>query len=197
MSVLMPPVFLISGSSRVGKTSLAKEIARLVDGSLVSFGDHVRCIAASISEGSGITDRKALQDLGQQLVERDPRGFCTAVIEQDTDSSSQPLVVDGLRHLSLLPILRDLLPGRNMDLIFIESSPGIRKSRWGGEPSEDEIVAVDSHLVDADLGTLHQRSDLIIDTSDGFEPALKVFLGWLGDKYPDLARTNSVATEAT
>lgn len=195
MSVLMPPVFLISGSSRVGKTSLAKEIARLVDGSFVSFGDYVRFLATSISDGRA-TNRKILQDLGQQLVERDPHGFCIAVIERASGSSCEPLVVDGLRHLSLLPILRVLLPGRDLSLIFVESSLGIRKSRWDAETSEDEIATFDSHPVETDLSALRQRSDLTINTSDGFEAALKVFLGWLADKYPDLARKASVAMEA-
>jgi hypothetical protein len=197
VSFLVPPVFLISGASRVGKTSLATEIARLVRGSFVSFGDHVRSVAASISDGPAFS-REALQDLGQQLVERDPRGFCIAVIERAGDNSSCPLVVDGLRHLSLLPILKDLLPGRDESLIFVESSHGIRKSRWDrDEPSEDEIVAVDSHPVEIDLSALRRRSDLIIDTSNGSESALKPFLCWLAGKYPDLASRASVATAAT
>lgn len=196
MLVLMPPVFLLSGSSRVGKTSLAREIARLVDGSFVSFGDHVRSIAISISDRSA-SNRKILQDLGQQLVDRDPRGFCIAVIDRASDGSCAPLVVDGLRHLSLLPILKELLPGRDVSLIFVESSLVIRQSRWDGKASEDEIAAFDSHPVETDLRTLRQRSDLIINTSGGFEAALKVFLDWLAIKYPELARKASVAMETS
>jgi hypothetical protein len=196
MSVLMPPVFLISGSSRVGKTSLAKEIARLVDGSFVSFGDHVRSIAISISDRNA-NNRKILQDLGQQLVDRDPHGFCIAVIERASDSSCAPLVVDGLRHLSLLPILKELLPGRDVSLIFMESSLRIRQSRWDGTTSADEIEAFDSHPVETDLSALRQRSDLIINTSDGFETALKVFLDWLANEYPVLARKAFVAMETS
>ena len=78
MPILTTPLFVLSGSSRVGKTSLAKGIARIVGGRSVSFGDHVRSVAASEPNGSELS-RKRLQDLGQRLVNRDPRGFCAAI----------------------------------------------------------------------------------------------------------------------
>jgi adenylate kinase family enzyme len=193
MSILNVPVFLLSGSPRMGKTTLAKEIAKIVRGTSVSFGDHVRFVAASTFDGSTLS-RKDLQDLGQQLVKSDPRGFCAAVLGDAAENASSPLVVDGLRHLSLLPIIREMLPGRDTVLMFVESSPEVRKSRWDGHLSEDEVVDVDSHPVESDLNRLRRRADLVIDTSEGLEVALRQFTDWLGGKYPNLFKVASVAT---
>lgn len=187
MPLLSAPIFAISGSPRVGKTSLGEELSRRLGCSFTSFGDYVRFMAQS--ESSGVTpSRRVLQDLGQRLVEDDPRAFCSAVLDRSTGGTSGPLVIDGLRHLRLLQLLRELLPDRDLNLIFVESCPDARRKRWEGHPSDEEIATVDAHPVENDLSQLRQKSDLIVDTTDGFEPALMLLLGWMADMYPMLAR---------
>jgi len=187
MSILSAPVFAISGSPRVGKTTLGEEMSRRLGFSFTSFGDYVRFIAQSGSEDS-VPNRRALQDLGQQLVEADPRSFCRAVLERSRGTSSNPLVIDGLRHVRILPILRGLLPDRDFNLIFVESRSDVRSKRWEGRLSEEDIAAIDSHPVENDLGLLRQQSDLIVDTTEGFETALRLVLDWMTDAYPGLVR---------
>jgi hypothetical protein len=187
MSLLSSPVFAISGSPRVGKTSLGEEMSRRFGFSFTSFGDYVRFIAQSVSSGSEL-NRRALQDLGQQLVEGDPRAFCSAVLERSRGADSGPLVIDGLRHVRLLPILRGLLPDRDFKLIFVESRSDARSKRWEGSPSEEEIALIDAHPVENDLGQLRQLADLIVDTTAGFEPGLTLLLTWINDAYPSLSR---------
>jgi hypothetical protein len=190
MSLLSAPIFAISGSPRVGKTSLGEEVSRRLGCSFTSFGDYVRFVAQSTSSGS-TPNRRALQDLGQQLVEEDPRAFCSAVLERSTGATSCPLVIDGLRHVRLLPVLRELLPDRELKLIFVESRPDVRSKRWEGHPTEEEIATIDAHPVENDLGQLRQKSDLIVDTTGGLEPALMLLLGWVTDMYPILARRST------
>ena len=96
--------------------------------------------------------------------------------------------------MRLLPILRELLLDRDLKLIFVESCPEMRIARWEGQPSEDEIAVVDSHPVEADLRSLRQRSDLIVDTTGGFDSALRILLDWLADMYPTLVRRPPIAT---
>jgi len=187
MSILSAPVFAISGSPRVGKTTLGEEMSRRLGFSFTSFGEYVRSIAQSVSDDS-VPNRRALQDLGQQLVETDPRSFCGAVLERSRGTSSNPLVIDGLRHVRILPILRELLPNRDFNLIFVESRSDVRSKRWEGRLSEEDMAAIDSHPVENDLGLLRQQSDLIVDTTEGFEPALRLVLDWMTDAYPGLVR---------
>jgi adenylate kinase family enzyme len=187
MSILSAPVFAISGSPRVGKTTLGEEMSRRLGFSFTSFGDYVRSIAQSVSDDS-VPNRRALQDLGQQLVEADPRSFCSAVLERSRGTSSNPLVIDGLRHVRILPVLRGLLPDRDFNLIFVESRSDVRSKRWEGRLSEEDMAAIDSHPVENDLGLLRQQSDLIVDTTEGFEPALRLVLDWMTDAYPGLVR---------
>jgi adenylate kinase family enzyme len=191
MSLLSAPVFAISGSPRVGKTSLGEEVSRKLGFSFTSFGDYVRSIAKASSSGAA-SYRRALQDLGQRLVEDDPRGFCGAVLARCRGDISEPLVIDGLRHLRLEPVLRELLPTRDMRLIYVESRPSTRLLRWDGHASEEEVALVDAHPVERDLALLRNQSDLIIDTTEGFEPALALLLKWITDAYPSLSRRNPV-----
>jgi len=70
MSILGAPAFVISGSPKVGKTRLAVKLAEELDCPIVSFGDHVRSHARTLGETA--PTRRFLQDLGQELVGRDP-----------------------------------------------------------------------------------------------------------------------------
>ena len=101
-------------------------------------------------------------------MEDDPRAFCSAVLDRSTGAATAPLVIDGLRHVQILPILKGLLPDRDFNLIFVESRPDVRSKRWEGHPSEEEIALIDAHPVEKDLAQLRQKSDLIVDTIEGF-----------------------------
>jgi hypothetical protein len=121
-------------------------------------------------------------------VEDDPHAFCSAVLERSVGGTSDPLVIDGLRHVRLLPIIGGLLPDRDLKLIFVESRSDVRSKRWEGHPSEEEIALIDAHPVEHDLGQLRQESDLIVDTTGGLEPAVMLLLSWVTHMYPILAR---------
>jgi hypothetical protein len=116
MPVLGIPAYVFSGSPKVGKTSLSKRLANELGCPFASFGDYVRS-RARVLLGDVTPDRRFLQDLGQELVRRDPEGFCRGVLSSTPSSRERPIVLDGLRHIVLLPILAEVVEGRGKGCI--------------------------------------------------------------------------------
>lgn len=186
MSVLGAPAFIVSGSSKVGKTSIAVKLATDLKCPLVSFGDYVRAQARTLL-GDINPNRRFLQNLGQELVSRNPEGVCRDVLESIISNTERPVVIDGLRHLALLPYIATLLDDREVKLIFVEASPEARVKRWGSEITRLDLGAIDRHPVEADLSQIRGRAHVIIDTQTGFEEAYRTLKQWIGRAYPCLS----------
>jgi dephospho-CoA kinase len=187
MPVLGAPAFVISGSSRAGKTSLGARLANELGCPLASFGDYVRS-RARVLLGDVIPTRRYLQDLGQELVRADPEAFCRAALSPVGVSPERPIVIDGLRHVGLVPLLVTLVGVRELRLIFVDATPEARIERWDGEITKSELNAVDTHPVETDLAQLRERADLIIDARMGLEEAFKTLMQWITRTYPALEK---------
>jgi len=183
MSVLGMPVFIVSGAPKVGKTSIAVKLAEDLRCPLVSFGDYVRAQARALL-GDISPTRGFLQDLGQELVSRNPERFCREVLSSIISIKERPVVIDGLRHVALLPYIATLLDATEVNLIFVEASPEARVERWGAEITRLDLEVIDSHPVEADLSQIREKAHIIIDTQTGFEEACRALREWASRVYP-------------
>jgi shikimate kinase len=185
MPILKYPVFVMSGASRVGKTSLARKVAKALAIPSASFGDYVRSQAALLSPHVSQT-RQQLQDLGQKLVMANPELFCRAVLVSGGFTPGQPMVLDGLRHFRLIPILQGIAHGGTLKVIYLEADHNIRMSRWDGVITQSELADVDSHPVEAELEKIRDNADLVVDTRQGLERCFHIILDWISELYPNL-----------
>jgi hypothetical protein len=149
-----------------------------------SFGDFVRSQTPDLSRGPTLT-RTELQDLGQQLVTKDPVAFCRSVLLSGGFEPDRPLVLDGLRHLALLPVLSSIIAGP-LKIIYVEAAHDLRISRWEDKITEAALLSVDSHAVEADLGGIREIADLVVNTEIGAEAAFCGLIDWITGLYPDL-----------
>jgi cytidylate kinase len=193
MSVLgLGPAFVISGASRAGKTSLGVRLSTKLGCPLASFGDHVRS-SALLLLGHAIPTRRFLQDLGQELVLNDPEAFCRAVLLSiDANRVSGPIIIDGLRHVGLLPVLARLVGDRDVRVIFVDASPDARIERWGEKITRTELNAVDSHPVEADLSQIRDKADIIINAGSGSDAAFTALMQWIMGVYPSFEETTGL-----
>ena len=158
----MTPVVAVAGAIASGKTELARELARRWDCPRASFGALVAAEAAARNAGQG---RDALQALGSRLI--DELGwseFCRRTLElAGADSTTDPLVVDGIRHPEALAGLRAYMRTPTVYLVFVECALKVRTDRQrerGATP--EEISRWDRHPTEAQLPLLRRVADVVV-----------------------------------
>ncbi len=114
----VPPSAVLSFAAPIeaGKTTVSTGVATRLVAPRVSFGDYLKRLARD--SGLEVT-REVLQDLGDQLVNRDVRAFCEEVLKQQPWQPGQPLVIDGVRHVEVLDSLAEILSPAKGYLIYI------------------------------------------------------------------------------
>ncbi len=89
----------VAGKICSGKSTLANQIARQVECPLVSFGGVIRHYSERNKLPFG---RRDLQELGKQLIDQlGFEDFLEWIIKESSIDWSQPLVLDGLRHVKI------------------------------------------------------------------------------------------------
>lgn len=169
-------VLAFCGASRVGKSTVARELARMLGSPYVSFGDYVRTVARKLK--GRIATREELQDIGQGLVDSDPQRFCLEVLGNLAIPANGPLVVDGLRHRRIVSELHTLLPTFLIHIIFLEADHDTRMSR-GEAIRRKDLMRIDSHDVEKDLHWLKSHADLVIDSTIDLGDILSRMESWI------------------
>ena len=141
-----PVVAALMGSSGSGTSTLARRAASILTWPYASFGAYVRGQAAR--DGLQGT-RKELQDLGLSLLE-DVDGFCRAVVAQSLWRPGESLIIDGVRHKSVLEALHRIVGYAKVTTIYIHADAKFRKAHLlsRGEIGFDGIDLIDSHKVE-------------------------------------------------
>lgn len=167
-----------SGKTSSGKTTLSAAVAEELGWPRVSFGDHVRRIAA----GKTINvSRRNLQEIGASLIEADPVQFCEAVLAQSVWKPGQSLIIDGIRHQEIIGILRELVQPSTFRMVFIDIDNNTRKGRLKDEGiSKMEMLKIDSHSTEHQVNTgLKESADFIVDGRKTIEMLLRDVINWM------------------
>ena len=144
---MKPVIAAVAGASGSGTSTLARRAAAILSWPNASFGAYVRGQAARQGlEGS----REQLQDLGLKLVEENVDSFCRAVIAQSLWRPGESLIIDGVRHKSVLEAIGRIVDKTPVTLIYIDADPKFREEHLirRGEVGFSGIDRIDAHKVE-------------------------------------------------
>jgi cytidylate kinase len=158
-------VICFAGQIGSGKSSVTRCLATALEWPRVAFGDYVRAELAR--RGGDPTSRDALQDLGQELVDADPRSFCAVVLASAGFKPGGDLLLDGVRHIAIQHIVSDLARPSVTKLLYLATGEQERLKRVASRTGEGKTFArASTHRVEADLYTsLPATADRSIDAS--------------------------------
>ncbi|AIF85380.1 cytidylate kinase [Candidatus Nitrososphaera evergladensis SR1] len=163
---MKPLILAFAGRIGSGKSTLSKEISEKMKWRRISFGDYVRSVA---SDRNLDHSRETLQQLGEALiVELGWKPFCKAVLDFGNWDPSEPLIVDGVRHLEALNAIKDIVYPARVALIFITLPEAERLERIERRDGVGRVglTAVDSHSTESQVGfQLVELADLKVDGS--------------------------------
>jgi dephospho-CoA kinase len=169
----------IIGKIRSGKSSLSQGLSENLNWPYVSFGDEVRRIAKQ----RGLEpSREVLQEIGQDLVYNSAQEFCKAVLAQAEWQPGESLVVDGIRHLEVVEILRELVRPSALRLVYLKTADQIRESRLAAEiKGRQDLESIEHHSTEVQVGTvLPNVADLIVDGASPMNELITEITSWLG-----------------
>jgi dephospho-CoA kinase len=156
------PVVVVSGKIASGKTTFSRALATELGTGCVGFGDEVRAIAAA--RGQPFT-REVLQPIGEELVRDRPKELCEAVLKRGGYLPGSGLVIEGLRHVEVLTLLRTMLTQEDIVHVHILSPEELRMERIVSRGrAGDSTPTIDSHSTEIQLSReLPEVADVTID----------------------------------
>jgi cytidylate kinase len=170
---------VFSGKLGCGKTTVSKLVALRIGARWNSFGSIVKRIA---SERGLPTGRETLQALGADLVSNSPEAFCRKVISEAEPSSGHGLVVDGLRHITILKQIQQLLLPAPVIPIYVGVNEAVRIDRIkrrGGINIQD-LQRLESHSTEIEvMDDLLKSARLLVDNTKTPENTVEQILNWL------------------
>jgi hypothetical protein len=171
----MQCIIALAGPTKSGKTTLAKRLATSLAVPYGSFGDQVR--KEALRRGLTECSKAQLQVLRCEMVQTDTRSFCQAVLNDAGYSSEHGLVLDGIRHVDVLAMIRVLVGDQPVELVYLDSSAAGRAK--GSLEETQRLQEIDSHPVERDAPKLKSVADLVLDTSEDADRAFETLLEWV------------------
>lgn len=155
-------IICIAGAIASGKSTLSKALETALNARAVGFGDYIRERARE--SGADASDRKQLQDLGQELVEEDPQLFVDKVLTWAGHRPSATIILDGVRHLSVWRALQQRATSEPVWLLFLQVGDDERRRRARGRGfNAQEISEMEAHPAECDVPALQAVADLVLD----------------------------------
>jgi dephospho-CoA kinase len=164
-------IVTLAGPIGSGKSTLARAIAGALGAPSAGFGNYVRSLAAD--RDLDVERRQVLQDLGHELVQADARAFLDGALAWSGHAPGQPLLLDGLRHITILDALR-AREAEGLDavtLLYLDTPRETRRARVAARGvSVEQMEADEAHSAEQDLDErLRAAADAILDGSKTVE----------------------------
>ena len=169
----------ISGSIGSGKSTISEHLAAVLGRPHVSFPREVR----SAAEARQIPmERGRLQRLGEEMIADGWPHFCGRVLDQ-ASGHSKPPVIEGVRHLEAIQVLRDSLSPIDLQIVFLEVREETRQSRLAERGlAPNEIEAAQSHSSELELPLIRDHADLVISTDAPVDVVVVLIVSLLGQE---------------
>lgn len=158
----------LAGQIGAGKSSVRHALAKELGWRHASFGDYLR---AKIEQSGGDpTSREALQDLGRLEIESDSSGFCERVLASGGFQKGENFLIDGVRHVDVLRILRQLAQPSATRLLFFGTTDDVRRSRVASRADHADFDRAEEHVVESEVRDgVRGLADAVIDASPTIE----------------------------
>jgi cytidylate kinase len=182
MKFARPITIALAGGIGSGKSSIATQVAERLDWPCASFGGFLRKIA----RGRGLSEsREVLQEIGAEMMHGDLLKFCLAVIGQTNWVRPGSLVLDGIRHSEVLPIIRDLTAPAEFVMIFVVTPREVRLSRLQqrGRYELERLDQVEAHSTELQVPSLEELADLQVDGTRDTEAVVDQVVDWLSERF--------------
>ncbi|OAI51260.1 hypothetical protein AYO44_05005 [Planctomycetaceae bacterium SCGC AG-212-F19] len=179
-----PPSAVLSFAAPIGagKTTVSTSVAKSLDAPRISFGEYLRNVAREM--GMELT-REALQNLGDQLVTRNVRGFCEAVLAQQPWEAGKPLIIDGVRHVEILDTLGEIFSPAREYLIYINLDRTTQAKRFKNNPlpHEKTLDQLEEHPTELQVRSrLADRAVLVLDGTKDPNELARIVIEFLASK---------------
>lgn len=171
-------VIAFSGRIGSGKTAVSKRVSEELQWPRVSFGDYVRLV---VRQRGMQETRKNLQQVGTSLLESDPLQFCSSVLAMSDWQRSEGLVIDGLRHLRTIEIIRDLIAPAELKIIYLAVTDETRIARLSQrDPAEPTVLSnVEMHSSEQEIGLISNVADFVLNGEDALAAATQDVIRWI------------------
>jgi dephospho-CoA kinase len=164
----MSLLLCFSGQIGSGKSSVSTVIAEALGWRRTGFGEYLRSEIARV--GGDPNDRKALQDLGQKRVDKDPTAFCRDVLSAGSFMPGDDFVIDGVRHVRIFEILTEVSTPSQARLLFLGALQTTRLARVEARADARDFARASTHRVEAELhDALPQRADGIVNADQSLD----------------------------
>ncbi len=176
----MKPIVLgFAGSIASGKSTLSIAVASALGWQRVSCGDYVRTVAQNHGLGDS---REVLQAVGASLINQGREQFCKAILAQINWEPGQPLIVDGIRHAEIVPIMRQIVAPWNFRLVYLVVNESIREARLleRGLNDRQQWQQLEAHSTESQVQTvLPEMADLTVDSTRKIEDLVLEIVTWV------------------
>jgi len=158
---LPPAVIGIAGKIGAGKTTLSTALSRNTGWQSINLGSYLKLLAGSSFQG----DRQTLQELGARLVRDSLSEVCQGVLEHVGWRAGIGLILDGIRHSTVINEFRRLVSPTPVLLVYVDTGDTVRKARYSERTSasELELSEAEKHYMEQEpANTLPQIADIIV-----------------------------------
>jgi cytidylate kinase len=178
LRALEPQIIAFAGQRGSGKTTISEAVANVLHWPRASFGDYLRATA----KRQGLADAtENLQELGAALV-KEPDSFCDAVLTFSKWEAGEPLIVEGVRHESILESLRRKVAPLEVRLVYLDISEAERFKRLTQREvsTEQRIDAVENHSTESQVkSVLADAADFRVSTEESTELVVGRIVEWI------------------
>jgi dephospho-CoA kinase len=162
---LMQCILCFSGNIAAGKSTWSSRIADELNVKKGSFGDYLR-------KRLGTNDRDVLKTVGAKLVAESPDDFARSVLEDVGWRPGESMVLEGLRHISVLDALRVVTSPARVLLLFVDASAEDRLQRIRQRGDSSQLKTLDADPTESDVPGLRAIADIVINHDTKVEEIL-------------------------
>ncbi len=178
LRALEPQIIAFAGQRGSGKTTISEGVAKVLNWPRASFGEYLR--AAAKRQGLGEATEN-LQELGATLAE-EPDRFCDAVLTFSKWEAGEPLIVEGVRHESILESLRRKVAPLEVRLVYldIDETERFRRLSQREFSTEERVTAVENHSTESQVkNVLSEAADFHVSTADSTDVVVGKIIEWI------------------
>ena len=165
-----------AGKLGSGKTTVTRSLAGTLGWPRAGFGDYVR---EAVRRQGLEQNRENLQRIGSQLLDSGPETFCTSVLRSCGWKAGQNLIIDGLRHVETIEIIRKVVYPAALKIVFISVPESTRLERLL-QRGERDVTSAERHSSEQQVASaVYACADLVVEGNKPVESIVAELTAWI------------------